>query len=104
MEDKDDNLLKNYLSEFEKAKDAKPKRNGVFLAEEKEKFYVALSEEKIYELSALAYYVWLLCDGEHSIGQIAEKISQDIQVDIDKVIEPLMLSLQSLNSAGLITY
>ncbi len=103
MEAGGNNQPTNPLEEYEGLKEAKPKRNGVFLAEENEKFYVALSEEKVFELSALAYYVWLLCDGEHTVKEIAEKISKDVKVDIGEVIEPLVLSLKSLQGAGLVT-
>ena len=87
---------------YDELKVRKPKRNGAFLGEEKEKFYVAKSEEEIYELSALAYYVWLLCDGEHTVEEIANKISEDVQVPVDEVIEPLALAINSLNEAGLL--
>ncbi len=99
---KEDNKPIDYTKEYEEIKDHKPKRAGSFLGEEQEKFYVAKSEKEIYELSALAYYVWLLCDGEHTVGEIAAKISEDVQVDIKEVIEPLVMSLKSLGEVGLI--
>ncbi len=89
---------------FQEIKTLKPSRQGVFLGEENEKFYVAKTEEEVYELSALAYYVWLLCDGEHTVEEMASKMSQDVQVSEEEVIEPLVIALDSLSHAGLIKF
>ena len=101
------NSNENEISErareiYDQLREKKPRRNGAFLGEEQDKFYVAKSEEEIYELSALAYYVWLLCDGEHTVEEIANKISEDVQVSVKEVIEPLALAINSLNEAGLV--
>ncbi|MEZ0394795.1 MAG: hypothetical protein ABWK00_07145 [Desulfurococcaceae archaeon] len=42
---------------YSRIRGLKPKRAGTYLGNEGEKYYVALSEEKVYELSPLAYYV-----------------------------------------------
>ncbi len=89
---------------FQEIKSLKPSRQGVFLGEEDEKFYVAKTEEEVYELSALAYYVWLLCDGEHTVEEMVTKMSQDVQVSEEEVIEPLVIALDSLSHAGLIKF
>ncbi|ADV64701.1 PqqD family protein [Desulfurococcus mucosus] len=92
------------LARFNELKGVKPVRQGEFLGEEKEKFYVALSEEEVYELSALAYYVWVMCDGEHTVGELAEAISKEAQVDFNDVVEPLVVALDQLHEAGLVNY
>jgi len=89
---------------FQEIKTLKPSRQGVFLGEENEKFYVAKTEEEVYELSALAYYVWLLCDGEHTVEDMVSKMSQDVKVSEEEVIEPLVIALDSLSHAGLIKF
>ncbi len=89
---------------FQEIKSLKPSRQGVFLGEENEKFYIAKTEEEVYELSALAYYVWLLCDGEHTVEEMILKMSQDIQVSEEEVIEPLVIALDNLSHAGLIKF
>lgn len=89
---------------FNEIKALKPLRQGIFLGEEGEKFYIAKSEEEVYELSALAYYVWLLCDGEHTVDDIIDKMSNDIKIERSEVIEPLVLALDSLSHAGLIRF
>ncbi len=87
---------------YENMKNLKPMRNGEYLGEDKEKFYVALSPTTIYELSPLAYYVWLLCDGEHSVKEIAERMSKDLNLPLDEVVEPLVLALNGLNNVNLV--
>ncbi|MCY0868320.1 MAG: PqqD family protein [Desulfurococcus sp.] len=84
-------------------KDSKPMRNGELIGEEDERFYVALGEE-VYELSPLAYYVWAMCDGEHTVGELAESISVNVGVELKEVIAPLVATLSQLHDAGLINY
>ncbi len=87
---------------FETNRDRIPVRQGQFLGEEKESFYVALSPEEIYELSPLVYYVWLLCDGKHSIGEIAEKMSSDLDISVEEAIDPLVAALHGLENVNLV--
>ncbi len=93
-------MIENYS--FDKVKDMHPERQGQYLGEENENFYVALTSEEVYELSPLAYYVWLLCDGKHSIKEIAEKMSHDLNMDLNEVIEPLIQAIKGLTSVKLV--
>lgn len=88
--------------EFNKLKDLKPSRKGSYLGERKEKFYVALSPEEIYELSPLAYYVWLLCDGKHTVKEIAKEMSKDLSMPLDQILEPLIVALKGLSDVNLV--
>ncbi|WP_448579383.1 PqqD family protein [Thermosphaera sp.] len=92
------------IARFQEIKLWKPSRQGEFLGEEDEKFYVALSQEEVYELSPLAYYVWLLCDGERTVEQIADHISKEVQVEVSEVIEPLVVALDQLSNVNLVKY
>ncbi len=92
----------NSVELFERVKEDIPERQGRFLGEEKDRFYIALSPEEVYELSPLAYYVWLLCDGEHSVGDLATKMSSDLGLGVEEVIEPLMIALNGLTSVSLV--
>ncbi|MET1160315.1 MAG: PqqD family protein [Thermoprotei archaeon] len=89
---------------WEDLRHRKPIRNGIPLGGEEDKYYVAKSEEEIYELSALAYYIWLLCDGEHTVDEIADRMSMDIDIDKNDVIEPLVIALNSLAEVNLVNY
>lgn len=88
--------------EFDKLKDLKPSRKGNYLGEKREKFYVALSPEEIYELSPLAYYVWLLCDGKHTVKEIAKEMSKDLSMPLDQILEPLIIALKGLSNVNLV--
>lgn len=94
----------NIDSLWEEFKDKKPLRLGIFVGEENEKYYVAKSEEEVYELSALVYYVWLICDGERTVEQLADQMSKDISIDLDQIIEPLILAINSLNRVQLLRF
>jgi len=95
---------KEFKKMYDDLKGLKPLRKGAFLGAEEEKFYVAKTEEEVYELSALAYYVWLLCDGEHSIEEIADRISKEVQLEKEEIIEALMLALDGLSNVCLVEF
>jgi hypothetical protein len=96
----DDSAIEKYMA----VKDSKPTRRGEFIGVERDKFYVALSEEEVYELSPLAYYIWSLCDGEHTVRDIALDISNNANVPYHEVIEPLLIVLEQMGEAGLVSY
>ncbi|AFK51244.1 hypothetical protein TCELL_0820 [Thermogladius calderae 1633] len=91
-------------SRYEEIRALKPLRQGTFLGEEGEKFYVAKSEEEVYELSPLAYYIWLLCDGEHTVEDVANTISSEVNMPLEDIVEPLVEVLESLHGAQLVVY
>lgn len=95
-------LDEDIVEKFLHVKDLKPVRRGEFIGIEKEKFYIQVSEEEVYELSPLAYYIWSLCDGEHSVEDIAHDISENAEVAYHEVIEPLVIVLEELKKAGLV--
>ncbi|WP_440059267.1 PqqD family protein [Thermogladius sp. 4427co] len=97
-------VVRDYKGKYEEIKGLKPVRQGTYLGEEGEKFYVALSDEEVYELSPLAYYVWLLCDGQRSIEELARSMSEDIDVSLDELIGPLVSVIESLHDAKLVKY
>mgnify|MGYP001772533723 CR=1 FL=1 len=92
------------LARYEEIRDAKPVRNGSFVGEEKESFYVMLNEEEVYELSPLAYYVWALCDGETTVEAIVDRIVEEAGVPKEEAIPPLVLALEQLRDADLVRY
>lgn len=96
----DDSVIEKYNS----MRDVKPTRKGEFIGAERDKFYVALSEEEVYELSPLAYYIWSLCDGDHTVRDIAQDISNNANVPYHEVIEPLLIVLEQMQKVGLVGY
>jgi hypothetical protein len=97
-------VAREVLERYNAIKDVMPERRGDLIGFERDKFYVALSEEEVYELSPLAYYVWALCSGDLTVEEIAHQISEGADVDINMVIEPLLIVLEELKKAGLVVY
>lgn len=97
-------LNKDIVDRYVELKERKPTRRGNFLGVEEDKFYVAVSEEEVYELSPLAYYVWALCDGDHTVEDMARNISENANVEYHQVVEPLILVLDEMKRAGLVDY
>jgi hypothetical protein len=97
-------VAREVLERYNAIKDLRPERKGDFIGLERDKFYIALSEEEVYELSPLAYYVWALCSGDLTVEEIAHQISEGADVNINIVIEPLLIVLEELKRAGLVVY
>jgi len=85
-------------------KGKKPLKQGRFIGEEGDKFYIALSEEEVYELSPVVYYIWLMCDGEHTVEEILDKLSEDVEISREELVKPLTLVFDSLYKANLVKY
>ncbi|AWR98845.1 PqqD family protein [Metallosphaera hakonensis] len=91
--------------DYESIKDKKPRREGEYIekSEDGEKFIIKLDEEKVYEVAAVAYYIWAMCDGEKTVGDIIQEISQEAQVDETQIRGPIVAVLEQLQDAALIT-
>lgn len=92
------------VDKFIEMRSTKPVRNGEFLGVEQDKFYIAISEEEVYELTPLAYYIWALSDGEHTVEDMANDISENAEIDYSQVIEPLLIVLDEMKKAKLVSY
>ncbi len=92
----------NYMERFNSIKNQIPERQGTYIGGEGKNFYIARSEDEIYELSPLAYYVWLLCDGKHTVDELAHRMSNDLKMSLDEIIEPLVMALNGLCSVNLV--
>ncbi len=101
----DSNMGKQeHRERFNSLKTSIPVRQGQFLGEEGESFYIAKSEEEVYELSPLAYYVWLLCDGEHNVEEIANRMSSDLKMSVEEIVDPLIMALDGLSNVELVSF
>ncbi|MEM4101753.1 MAG: PqqD family protein [Desulfurococcaceae archaeon] len=103
-EELEKHLVKDVYDKYMEMKNLKPVRSGEFIGVEKDKFYVQLSEEEVYELSPLAYYIWALCDGEHSVEDITRDISENALVPLYQVVEPVLIVLEEMKKANLVSY
>lgn len=90
---------------YEEVKDKKPQRLGEFIdkAENGENYIIKLSDDKIYEVAPIAYYIWALCDGEKTVTQIIDEISKEANIDFEQLKEPIVAVLDQLQQASLIT-
>ena len=90
---------------FDDIKDLKPMKVGEFIqkSEDDEGYIVKVSDEKVYELAPIAYYVWEMCDGNRTVTQIIDQISQEANLSPDQVREPIVMVLNELRKASLIT-
>lgn len=90
---------------FEEVKDLKPQKIGEFIdkSEDGEGYIIKVSEDKVYELAPIAYYVWELCDGNKTVTQILSQISQEANLSVDQVRDPILMVLDELKKASLIT-
>ncbi|MDT7875216.1 MAG: PqqD family protein [Sulfolobus sp.] len=90
---------------FEEVKDLKPQKIGEFIdkSEDGEGYIIKVSEDKVYELAPIAYYVWELCDGNKTVTQILTQISQEANLSVDQVRDPILMVLDELKKASLIT-
>ncbi|ARM75152.1 PqqD family protein [Acidianus manzaensis] len=90
---------------FEEIKDKKPQKVGEFLdkAENGENYIIKLSEDKIYEVAPIAYYIWAMCDGEKTVNQIVDEVSKEANIEFDQLKDPISAVLDQLQQASLIT-
>jgi hypothetical protein len=90
---------------FEEVKDLKPQKIGEFIdkSEDGEGYIIKVSEDKVYELAPIAYYVWELCDGNKTVTQILTQISEEANLSVDQVRDPILMVLDELKKASLIT-
>jgi len=90
---------------FEEIKDVKPVRNGEVIdkSEDGENYIIKLSEDKIYEVAPIAFYVWNMCDGEKTVSQIIEEISKEANIESSQIRDPIVTVLEQLKEASLIS-
>jgi len=90
------------VTEFGKMK---PKMNeNLKIIEYIGSYYATVDGERIWELDPSVYYVLKLCDGVHTVEEIAENIAREINTTKDGVMPVLKRMLHELESKGFITW
>ncbi|BDB98908.1 MAG: PqqD family protein [Saccharolobus sp.] len=91
---------------FEEIKDKRPKKVGELVdkSEEGDNYIVKVSDDKIYELAPIAYYIWAMCDGNRSVNDIVTELSREANLDESQVRDPVVMVLDELEKASLITF
>lgn len=95
---------------YEEIKAKKPVKKGISVGMEGENYIVALDENIAYTLTAGAFYVWSVCNGEKTVEELVNKLSEELSVDeetamsVDELKEPVTVIIGQLLEAGLITF
>ncbi|MEM0362999.1 MAG: PqqD family protein [Sulfolobaceae archaeon] len=91
---------------FEDVKDKKPKKMGELIdrSEEGDNYIVKVEDDKVYELAPIAYYIWAMCDGNRSVNDIVVELSKEANLDESQVRDPVVMVLDELEKASLITF
>ncbi len=61
----------------------KYRKKGSEVGIDQENVIVALNEETAYALSPAVYYIWSMCDGKTTVGNIVEALKSSIGEEID---------------------
>ncbi|MEM2006624.1 MAG: PqqD family protein [Sulfolobales archaeon] len=100
----------DYISLYDSIVDRKPVKHGTDVGLSGEEYIVSLGEDKVFALAPAAYYIWNLCDGLRSVGDILEKVKSDLKESGEEGLEEVELKqilamvLSELNSVGLISW
>ncbi|MEL9929454.1 MAG: PqqD family protein [Sulfolobales archaeon] len=77
-------------------------KKGDLVGSDGNNFVVALSDEEVYSLDPAAYYIWSLCDGSRTVGDIIQKASEDLSLNKEEIREPIINILEVLLKANLL--
>lgn len=100
----------DYVAVYDSIVTKKPVRQGTEIGLSGEEYIVSLGEEKVFALAPAAYYIWSLCDGVRSVGDILEKVRADLKESGEEGLEELELKrvlamvFTELSNVGLISW
>jgi hypothetical protein len=82
-----------------------PKKIGEVIAksEDGENYIIKVSDDKIYEVVPIAYYVWEMCDGNHTVEQIVGEISKEAGLPVEQIKDTIALIIGELEKASLVS-
>ena len=77
------------------------KKDGVLASKTLDEWVLYDSEEKsVHFVNATAEFVWRLCDGSHTLSDIAEKMRDEFQVpegtDVEKALDKIIKTFSDL--------
>ncbi|RLG85657.1 MAG: hypothetical protein DRO39_05100 [Thermoprotei archaeon] len=77
-------------------------KQGEELGVEQGGVLIAIAGEKVYAVTPAAYYVWRMCDGSTTVGQIIDDIVSSTKLSREDVKAAVSTIIQQLLSAGLV--
>ena len=101
---------RDYVSLYNDIADKRPTKRGTEMGLSGEEYIVSLGEDRVYALAPAAYYIWSLCDGVRSVGDILEKVKADLRESGEEGLEEselkqiLAMVLSELSSVGLVSW
>ncbi len=83
--------------------DKKLTRKGSFVGQASEnEYYVALSEDKVFALTAGAFYIWSQCDGNKTVKEIIENLSKEANIEYQELEKPVLDLVNEFINLGLV--
>ncbi len=83
--------------------DKKFTRKGSFVGQASEnEYYVALSEDKVFALTAGAFYIWSQCDGNRTVKEIIENLSKEANIEYQELEKPVLDLVNEFINLGLV--
>ncbi len=83
--------------------DKKFTRKGSFVGQASEnEYYVALSEDKVFALTAGAFYIWSQCDGNKTVKEIIENLSKEANIEYQELEKPVLDLVNEFINLGLV--
>jgi len=64
--------------------------------------YLLVQRNQAFEIDEVGATIWNLCDGDHTLQQIAETLSQEYDVDVSEALQDVNEFVVDLRSKGLI--
>lgn len=64
--------------------------------------YLLVQHNQAYEITDVGVLIWGLCDGNHTIDQIAEAIAAEYEVDLAQASQDTAEFLNEIETLGLI--
>jgi hypothetical protein len=79
------------------------RRSGVSIrAVEGELVVLDLEAEQVHQLNPTASFIWQRCDGQRTVGKIADELAGSFDVDPDTAREAVIGALRRLDELGLL--
>ena len=81
-----------------------PKQRAGLVVRDSEDEVVVLDKQRdlVHQLNPTAAFIWLRCDGDHSVGQIAEELAEAFEVDPDTARQDIESTVGQLADLGLV--
>ncbi len=78
-------------------------RKGSFVGQASEnEYYVSLGEDKVYALTAGAFYIWSRCDGNRTLKEIIENLSNEANIEYKELEKPVIELVNEFVNLGLV--